>query len=103
VVRFVSEAKHEEAARSGIPRPCRRLIAARSSGFPFVADSDRRLARDLDAVRLSIAVPWSNGPIEGHINRLKVIKRQMYGRAGFDLLKVRVMPFVEPSSSTEIA
>jgi transposase len=42
-----------------------------------------------------MTVPWSNGPIEGQINRLKVIKRQMYGRAGFALLKARVMPFVE--------
>jgi transposase len=38
-------------------------------------------------------MPWSNGPIEGHINRLKAIKRQMYGRAGFDLLKTRVLPW----------
>jgi transposase len=44
----------------------------------------------------SISVPWNNGPIEGHINRLKVIKRQMYGRAGFALLRARVLPFVEP-------
>jgi hypothetical protein len=36
---------------------------------------------------------WSNGSIEGHINRLKAIKRQTYGRAGFELLKARVMPW----------
>jgi Cu/Ag efflux pump CusA len=42
---------------------------------------------DVRAVRLSITVPWSNGPIEGQINRLKVIKRQMYGRAGFELAR----------------
>jgi transposase len=34
---------------------------------------------------------WSNGPVEGHVNRLKTIKRQMYGRANFDLLKTRVL------------
>ena len=33
-----------------------------------------------------MTTPWSNGPIEGHINGLKAIKRQMYGRAGFELL-----------------
>jgi transposase len=49
--------------------------------------------RDLRATELAITVPWSNGPIEGQINRLKTIKRQMYGRAGFELLKARVMPF----------
>jgi transposase len=47
----------------------------------------------LKAVELSITTPWSNGPIEGHINRLKAIKRQMYGRAGFELLKARVLPW----------
>jgi hypothetical protein len=34
-----------------------------------------------------------NGPVEGHINRLKMIKRQMYGRAGFELLRARVLPW----------
>jgi hypothetical protein len=47
----------------------------------------------LEAVELSIATPWNNGSIEGHINRLKAIKRQTYGRAGFELLKARVMPW----------
>ena len=35
---------------------------------------------------------WSNGPVEGQINRLKALKRQMYGRAGVDLLRARVLP-----------
>ena len=37
------------------------------------------------------AVHWSSGPVEGNINRLKLIKRQMYGRGGFDLLRKRVL------------
>lgn len=37
---------------------------------------------------------WSNGPTEGHINRFKLIKRQMYGRANFDLLRQRVLEAV---------
>ena len=53
----------------------------------------KTLRRDIAAVELSIATPWNNGPLEGHINRLKVIKRQMYGRAGFELLKARVLPW----------
>ncbi len=57
-----------------------------ASGFPFVAQFASTL-------QLSITTPWSNGPIEGHINRLKAIKRQMYGRAGFELLKARVLPW----------
>jgi hypothetical protein len=35
--------------------------------------------------------PWSNGQVEGQVNRLKLIKRQMYGRANFDLLRQRVL------------
>jgi transposase len=53
----------------------------------------------LEAVKLSMTTPWSNGPIEGHIDRLKAIKRQMYGRAGFELLKARVLPWVASSAA----
>jgi transposase len=35
--------------------------------------------------------PWSNGPVEGHVNRLKLIKRPMFGRASFELLRRRVL------------
>ena len=62
------------------------------SKFPFLAQFGRTLRRDLRAVELAMTAPWSNGPLEGHINRLKMIKRQMYGRAGFALLKARVLP-----------
>ena len=43
------------------------------------------------AVLAGLTLPWSNGPLEGHVNRLKLIKRSMYGRAEFDLLKLRVL------------
>jgi hypothetical protein len=76
---------------------CDRLPAwietATASGFPFVAQYAKTLRRDLGAVELAITTPWSNGPLEGQINRLKVIKQQMYGRAGFELLRARVLPF----------
>ncbi len=49
------------------------------------------LHRDLDAVKAAFELPWSNGQVEGHVNRLKLIKRQMYGRASFDLLNTRVI------------
>jgi transposase len=39
-------------------------------------------------------LPWSNGQAEGQIHRLKLVKRQMYGRAKFDLLRCRVLPYV---------
>src|SRR5262249_42264870 len=48
------------------------------------------LRQDESAVQAAITEPWSNGPVEGHVNRLKVIKRCAYGRAGFALLRARV-------------
>ena len=49
------------------------------------------LARDQDAVIAALTLPWSNGPVEGQVHRLKLIKRSMYGRANFDLLRLRVL------------
>ncbi len=49
------------------------------------------LARDRAAVAAAITEPWSTSPVEGHINRLKALKRQMYGRAGYDLLRARML------------
>lgn len=51
----------------------------------------RSLRSDLAAVRAAIELPWSNGPTEGHVNRLKTLKRTMYGRGGFDLLRARLL------------
>ena len=66
-----------------------------SSGFSFLAQFARTLRRDLGAVELAIETPWNNGPIEGQINRLKTLKRAMYGRAGVELLRARLMPLYE--------
>jgi transposase len=49
------------------------------------------LKRDEAAVRAALSLEWSNGQVEGQVNRLKTIKRQMYGRAKFDLLRKRVL------------
>ncbi|WP_255687626.1 transposase [Pseudonocardia sp. TRM90224] len=49
------------------------------------------LRRDYDAVRNGLTLPHSSGPVEGNVNRIKMIKRQMYGRANFDLLRKRVL------------
>ena len=49
------------------------------------------LRRDENVVRAALTEPWSNGQVEGQVNRLKVIKREMYGRAGFDLLRCRFL------------
>jgi transposase len=49
------------------------------------------LRKDLDAVQAAVDLPWSTSPVEGQINRLKMLKRTMYGRAGFQLLRQRVL------------
>src|SRR5260370_42595684 len=54
---------------------------------PFVTS----VQQDKDAVLAGLTLPWSTGPVEGHVNRLKLIKRSMYGRAKFDLLRHRVL------------
>jgi len=49
------------------------------------------LKRDIAAVQAASDTPWTTSPAEGQINRIKTIKRSMYGRAGFDLLRARVL------------
>ena len=49
------------------------------------------LRRDLRAVQAALDLPWTTSPAEGQINRLKTLKRSMYGRAGFNLLRARVL------------
>jgi transposase len=49
------------------------------------------LIRDQAAVLAALETPWSNGQVEGQVHRLKLVKRQMYGRASFDLLRLRVL------------
>lgn len=51
----------------------------------------RGMLRDIEAVENGINMSWSNGAVEGHVNRIKSIKRQMYGRASFELLKKKVI------------
>ena len=52
----------------------------------------RGLCADRSAVMAALSEPWSNGQTEGQINKLKTLKRQMYGRAGLDLLRARLVP-----------
>ncbi|MYY49932.1 hypothetical protein CMT87_09000 [Elizabethkingia anophelis] len=62
-----------------------------SSGIKEIATFAKGILADYMAVENALTLPWSNGPVEGNVNRLKTIKRQMYGRAGFDLLRRRVV------------
>ncbi|HML15528.1 MAG TPA: transposase, partial [Bryobacteraceae bacterium] len=65
---------------------------AHQSGLYAMQRFARTLRRDIDAVRNAITESWSNGQTEGQINRLKTLKRTMYGRAGPELLRARMLP-----------
>jgi transposase len=67
------------------------LARAATSPLPPFRRFARGLRADLAAVQAAITLPWSQGPIEGHINRLKMLKRQMFGRARLDLLARRFL------------
>jgi transposase len=49
------------------------------------------LRRDQDAVTAGLTLCWNSGPVEGHVNRIKMLKRQMFGRANPDLLRKRIL------------
>ncbi len=67
------------------------ITAADASDLPALHSFTYGLKRDLDAVRNGLTLSWNSGPVEGNVNRVKMIKRQMYGRAGFELLRKRVL------------
>lgn len=78
--------------RRTVPTPLAEWVAkASGSGVPELARFSVGLRADEAAVIAALTTPWSNGPVEGQVGRLKAIKRQMYGRANLDLLAARVL------------
>jgi len=67
------------------------LQRAQDSAVPALQRFAKRLSSDYAAVRAAVTLAWSNGQVEGQINRLKTLKRQMYGRASLDLLERRFL------------
>ncbi len=67
------------------------LHAAFHAGLPELRAFVRKLRQDQQAVQTGLVLKWNNGMVEGHVNRLKFIKRSMYGRADFELLRLRVL------------
>jgi transposase len=67
------------------------IAAADADDLPDLHSFTHGIKRDYDAVHNGLTLPWSSGPVEGNVNRLKMIKRQMYGRASFALLRKRVL------------
>ena len=72
----------------GVPEFRAWLTEARQGDIREFRRLARGLSHDQKAVEANLTIPWSNGQVEGHVNRLK---RQHYGRAGFELLRRRVM------------
>jgi transposase len=68
------------------------LADAQQSGIYAMQRFARTVRRDLSAVTNALIEDWSNGQTEGHINRLKTLKRAMYGRASAELLRARMLP-----------
>ncbi len=67
------------------------IAAVHDDDLPSLHRFASHLERDLDAVIAGLTLPWNSGVVEGHVNRIKMLKRQMYGRAGFQLLRKRVL------------
>ena len=67
------------------------MAAVRADDLPQLHRFVRGLETDHDAVRNGLTLTYSSGAVEGHVNRIKMLKRQMYGRAGFDLLRKRIL------------
>jgi transposase len=67
------------------------LEEAEACGAPAMRNFAVGLRKDLAAVRAGLTEEWSNGPVEGFVNKLKLVKRQGYGRAGFELLRARML------------
>ena len=74
---------------SGEQKPLLEVLAA-AKATPL-ARLAANLERDQAAVQAALELPWTTSPVEGQVNRLKTIKRSMYGRAGFQLLRQRVL------------
>jgi transposase len=64
---------------------------ARESGIKELGSFVAGIERDYDAVRAGLTFPWSQGPVEGTVNKIKTHKRLMYGRASFPLLRQKLL------------
>ena len=67
------------------------LAAVEADDQPHLQSFAAGIRRDLQAVTAGLTLPYSSGAVEGNVNRIKMIKRQMYGRASFSLLRKRVI------------
>lgn len=75
------------------------LSEVEASHLPELESFARGIQQDKGAVFAGLTLPWSQGPLEGHVNRLKLLKRSMYGRAKLPLLRARVLHVAEKEPS----
>ena len=76
------------------------ITTACAGPIPEICGFAAGLRKDFDAIKAGLTLTWSSGAVEGTINRIKMIKRQMYGRANLDLLRKRVLASNHPRRST---
>jgi transposase len=69
----------------------KRIARVEADQLPELHSFTAGLKRDLDAVVNGLSLPYSSGAVEGNVNRIKMLKRQLYGRASLDLLRKRVL------------
>ncbi|WP_407653673.1 hypothetical protein [Actinoplanes oblitus] len=67
------------------------LTTAEQANLPSINGFVNGVTSDLAAVTAGLSLPFNFGPVEGNVIRIKMLKRQMYGRAGFELLRKRVL------------
>jgi transposase len=67
------------------------LKQVEEQGVAELQSFTQSLQRDYDAVKAGLTLVWSQGPVQGHVHRLKLLKRQAYGRASFETLRKRVL------------
>jgi transposase len=80
-----------------VSRLHRWIERADATGIVLIQNFACRLRRDILAVEAAVTEKWSNGVVEGQVNRLKTLKRQMYGRAGVELLRARMIALAPES------
>jgi transposase len=95
MTRPASLARADQAQLDAILRACPELAAVTTHVRAFATMMTSRSSRDLQdwmtSATAGLTLPWSSGAVEGHVNRIKMLKRQMYGRASPDLLRRRIL------------
>ena len=87
----VSGVTHRRVPDARLAALTRWVGRAKSCGVSALQTFAAGVQRDLASIQTALTTGWSNGQTEGHVNKLKLLKRQMYGRARFDLLRRRLL------------